>query len=385
MDFSVDPQSQELIDAARDFASRELGADLVARDHRGAKDESDWRGDWHKCAEFGVLGLNVPTEYGGRGLNTVDTIMVLEAIGYGCPDNGLTLGLNGQIWAVQEPIQTFGTPQQKQRYLPGLANGQLIGAHGMTEEASGSNAFGLSTVAERDGDEYVLNGHKTYIGLGPTCDLAIVFATTDPSLGQWGLSAFLVEASTAGFTRGEPQQKMGLRTAPMGELTLENCRVPADAMLGPAGAGQSIFQHSMEWERSFIFASHVGSMARQLDECVAFARKREVFGQPIANYQSISNRLAEMKLRLETSRLLLYRAAWSMDNGGASAAEAALAKLHISEAFVASSLDAIRIHGGKGYLSEAGVERDLRDAAGGVIYSGTSDIQRQVIARLLGV
>ncbi len=385
MDFSVDPQQQELIDAARSFARTDLGADLEARDHRGAKDEQDWRGDWDKCAEFGILALNVPREYGGRGLDTVTTIMVLEALGYGCADNGLTLGLNGQIWAVQEPIQTFGSQAQKERYLPGLASGKLIGAHGMTEEASGSNAFGLSTLAERDGDEYVLNGHKTYIGLGPSCDVALVFATTDPKLGQWGLSAFLVDASTPGFTRGEPQQKMGLRTAPMGELTLENCRVPAEAMLGPVGAGQSIFQHSMEWERSFIFTSHVGSMARQLDECVTFARKREVFGQPISNYQSVSNRLADMKLRLETSRLLLYRAAWAMDNGGASAAEAALAKLHISEAFVASSLDAIRIHGGKGYLSEAGIERDLRDATGGVIYSGTSDIQRQVIARLLGV
>lgn len=385
MDFSIDEQQRELVAVARDFARRELGNDLNGRDPRGAVDEADWRGDWNRCADFGVLGLIVPEQYGGRGHDALTTVMVLEAIGYGCRDNGLTLGLNGQIWAVQEPIMTFGSEEQKRRYLPGLCDGSLIGAHGMTEPEAGSNAFGLRTTAERSGDDFVLNGHKTYIGLGPACDLALVFATTDPALGQWGISAFLIEADTRGFVRGEPQQKMGLRTAPMGELWLEDCRVPASAQLGPTGAGVSIFQKSMEWERSFIFASHVGSMARQLDECVAFARKRQVFDKPIGSYQSVSNRLADMKLRLETSRLLLYRAAWAMDHGGASAADAALAKLHISEAFVASSLDAIRIHGGKGYLSEHGIERDLRDAAGGVIYSGTSDIQRQVISGLLGL
>lgn len=383
MDFEQTKEQRKLCDAARQFAEEELGGDLVGRDHRGAIDENDWRGDWRKCAGHGILGLNVPMAYGGRGHDALTSVLILEALGYGCRDNGLTLGLNGQIWAVQEPILAFGSEQQKQRYLPGLCDGSLIGAHGMTEYASGSNAAGLETRAEPVDGGYILNGAKAYIGLGPACDLAIVFASTAPDRGAWGVSAFIVDSDADGFKRSPPQQKMGLRTAPMGELVFKECFVPEDALLGREGAGMSIFQHAMEWERSFIFASHVGSMHRQLDECVAYARDRVVFDQPIDQYQSVSNRLAEMKLRLETSQLLLYKAAWLKSKGEPCAAEAALAKLHISESFVASSLDAIRIHGGKGYLSENGIERDLRDAAGGVIYSGTSDIQRAIIAQML--
>lgn len=383
MNFEPTQEQKELCEVARRFAEAKLGGDLADRDHRGAVDENDWRGDWRKCTEYGILGLNVPKKYGGRGQDVLTTILVLEALGYGCRDNGLTLGLNGQIWAVQEPILAFGAEEQKQRYLPGLCDGSLIGAHGMTEYDSGSNAAGLSTRADRVDGGYVLNGEKAYIGLGPACDVALVFASTAPEKGNWGVSVFIVDKDDKGFSRLPPQQKMGLRTAPMGELSFKDCFVPEDRLLGREGAGMAIFQHAMEWERSFIFTSHVGSMHRQLDECVAYARERNVFGQPIDQYQSISNRLAEMKLRLETSRLLLYKAAWLKSKGESCASDAALAKLHISESFVASSLDAIRIHGGRGYLSEYGVERDLRDAAGGVIYSGTSDIQRAIIAQML--
>lgn len=383
MDFSLTQDQLALQEKMRRFAEDRLGGNLVYRDHRGAVDAGDWRGDWRKCAEQGVLALCVPEEHGGRGLDPMTTIIALEALGYGCADNGLTLGLNGQIWAVQEPIISFGSGDQKQKYLPGLCDGSLIGAHGMTEEHSGSDAAALRTTAEKTDGGYILNGAKTYVGLAPDCDLAIIFASTAPDRGKWGVSAFLVEATADGFERPAPQQKMGLRTAPMGEIILNDCFVPEDALLGRQGAGLSIFQHAMEWERSFIFASHVGSMHRQLDECVRYAKQRVVFGQPIDGYQSVSNRLANMKLRCETSRLLLYKAAWMKTEGMANPSEAALAKLHISEAFVENSIDAIRIHGGRGYLSEHGIERDLRDAMGGVIYSGTSDIQRQIIAALL--
>ncbi|MEM7044294.1 MAG: acyl-CoA dehydrogenase, partial [Pseudomonadota bacterium] len=273
--------------------------------------------------------------------------------------------------------------EQKHRYLPALCDGSIIGAVSMTEHEAGSNAAGIRTTAEPIDGGYLLNGKKAYVGLGPYSDLVLVFASTAPDRGSWGLSAFLIDAGTEGFTRLSPQQKMGLRSTPMGELVFENCVVNEDARLGREGAGLAIFQHIMEWERSFILASHVGSMHRQLDECVAFARNRVVFDKSIDRFQSVSNRLANMKLRLETAQLLLYKAAWLKSNGRSCAAEAALANLHLSESFVESSLDAIRIHGGKGYLSETGVERDLRDAIGGVIYSGTSDIQRQIIAELL--
>jgi len=383
MDFSWTDEQLAFRNEARRFASQHLGANLTDRDRRGAVREEDWRGDWQKCADFGILGLMVPKDYGGRGCDILTTVLVLEAIGYGCRDNGLTLSLNGQIWAVQEPLLSFGSEAQKRRYLPGLCAGSIIGAHGMTEYESGSNAAGLKTTARRIDGGYVLNGKKTYVGLGPACNLALVFASTAPDRGSWGISAFLVDASTEGFSCPPPQQKMGLRTAPMGELVLEDCVISEDALLGREGAGLSIFQSAMEWERSFIFASHVGSMHRQLDECIEFARNRVVFDKSIDNYQSVSNRLANMKLRLETAQLLLYKAAWLKSQGEPCATEAALAKLHLSEAFVESSIDAIRIHGGKGYLSDGGIERDLRDAMGGVIYSGTSDIQRQIIAQLL--
>lgn len=383
MDFSWSDEQLALRDEAQRFASLHLGSDVARRDQSGTDGHEGWRDDWRKCAEFGLFGLAVPKDYGGRGLDILTSIFVLEAIGYGCRDNGLTLVANGQMWAVQEPILSFGTTDQKRRYLPRLCDGSTIGAVSMTEHGAGSNAAGITTTAEPVEGGYVLNGAKAYVGLGPSCDLALVFASTAPDRGSWGISAFLIDAGMDGFVRLPPQQKMGLRTTPMGEFVFDNCAIPTEARLGREGAGLAIFQHIMEWERSFILTSHVGSMRRQLDECVAFARERVVFDKPIDQFQSVSNRLANMKLRLETAQLLLYKAAWLKSQGQSCPTEAALANLHLSEAFVESSLDAIRIHGGKGYLSETGIERDLRDALGGVIYSGTSDIQRQIIAQLL--
>jgi alkylation response protein AidB-like acyl-CoA dehydrogenase len=308
---------------------------------------------------------------------------MLEGLGYGCRDNALTLGLNGQIWSVQAPLLHYGSEQQISRYMPALCGGELLAAHGMTEDHSGSDAFSLSTRAEKVAGGYVLNGRKNYIGLAAVAGLALVFASTNPGDGQWGVSAFLVESSYPGYAVEPPQAKLGLRTNPLGAIRLEDCFVPEENRLGPEGIGVSVFSHSMEWERAFIFTSHVGSMARQLDECIAYSSERRQFGEAIGKFQSISNRLADMKLRLETSRLLLYKLAWMKDQGEQAMADAALAKLHISEAFLANSTDAMRIHGARGYMTEFEVERDLRDSLGGVIYSGTSDIQRNIISRVL--
>ena len=363
------------------FARETLDPGLAERD-RGESFSLDL---WRACGEFGVLGWCVPTEYGGAGLDVTTTIRRLEGIGYGCRDNALTLGLNGQLWSVQAPLLEFGSEEQKRRWLPKLCSGEILAAHGMSEPESGSDAFSLTTRAERVEGGYLLNGKKSWIGLAPVAGLALVFATTDPERGEWGISAFLVESDFDGFTASPARSKMGLRSSPLGDLTLEDCFVPEASRLGPEGAGVSLFQHSMEWERGFIFASHVGSMARQLDECIEFARERRQFGKPIGDFQSVSNRIAEMKVRLETSRHLLYRVAALKDAGERAALEAAMAKLHIAESFAASSLDAMRIHGARGYLSEYEIERDVRDALGGVIYSGTSDIQRNIIARILGL
>ena len=377
----VPNEAEILCGQIREFAETELDHDLVRRDTCSEFSPENW----NKCAERGILGLFVPVRYGGSGHDLVTTIRALEALGYGCPDNGLTLALNGQMWAVQEPILQFGSEQQKERYLPGLVNGTLFGAHGMTEEQSGSNAFDLTTTAKRVDGGYLLNGKKIYIGLAPICDLILVFAATDLARGRWGLSTFLVDANTDGITCSPAQPKMGLRTAPLGEIELTDVFVPSECLLGNEGSGASIFNASMEYERSFIFASHIGSMQRQLEDTIEFAKQRVLGDQSIGKFQSIGNRIADMKIRLETARMFIYRAAESLDAGNRVPMKAAMAKLVISEAFVENSLSAIRIHGGKGYLSEYGVDRNLRDAMGGVIYSGTSDIQRNLIAGLLGL
>jgi len=383
MNFELTCEQTELQSRIQDFARRELGADLADRDARGVVDHQDWRRDWDKCAAFGIFGLPVPPQYGGTDQGIINTVMALEAIGYGCADNGLGLGIGGQIWAVQEPLMTFGNDAQKQKYLPGLANGTLVGSLGLTELDAGSDIMNLKTSAVAKDGGYVLNGSKAFVGMAPACDFAIVFAKTAPDHGKWGISGFLVELEDKGFERGKPEKKMGMRTIPMGDLHFNNCWIPEDRLLATEGAGMSIFQHIMEWERSFIFCGHVGAMARQLEQCTKYARERETFGKPIIEHQSVSNRLADMKLRLDSSRMHLYRVASLKQAGKPCLQEASMTKLQISESFVASSMDAIRIHGGNGYMSGIGVEHDLRDAVGGVIYSGTSDIQRQIISQLL--
>lgn len=381
MDFSWSDEQNELHQAAIDFG-RHLGGDAFERD----RDSVFSRRDWEEAAEFGIQGLFVPQEYGGMGLDMMTSIYVLEGLGYGCRDNGLTFALNGQMWSVQEPLLNFGTEAQKRRFLPGLCAGKLIAAHGMTEPESGSDAFSLRTSAQKVTGGYLLRGEKEFISLAPVADVSLVFAQTNPKLRQWGISAFLVEKDRPGYMPSPHREKLGLRSSPLGGFALVNCFVPEENLLGREGSGVAIFTTSMEFERAFIFASHVGAMARQLETCIHYANERRQFGQSIGKFQSVSNRIADMRLRLETSRLLLYKAAWQKQTGHAdSALTASMAKLAISEAYVQSSLDAIRIHGGAGYLSEGQVDRDLRDSIGGVIYSGTSDMQRNFIAGIVGL
>jgi len=289
------------------------------------------------------------------------------------------------MWSVQHPILAFGTETQKQKYLPGMCCGELIGAHAMSEPDSGSDAYSLRARAGRVDEGYILNGTKMFVTNAPVAELALVFATVDPAKGLGGVTAFLVEKGTPGFRVSRNIEKMGLRTSPMGEVILEDCLVPVESRLGAEGAGSSIFNSSMEWERSCILGSHVGAMEHQLEGCIHYARERRQFGQPIGKFQAVANRIAEMKVRLETARLLLYQVAWLKQMGKPAIMEAALAKLYLSECFVQSSLDAVRTYGGYGYMTEMEVERDLRDAIGGTLYSGTSDIQRMIIARWLGL
>jgi alkylation response protein AidB-like acyl-CoA dehydrogenase len=381
VDFSLTAEQRELTDAATEFARQELNQDLVKREDAGEFPRDTWR----KCAEFGVQGLPVPTELGGAGSDVLTTALVMEALGYGCQDNGLLFSLNAQMWSVELPLLTFGTPAQQRAYLAGMVSGELIGAHAMTEPGSGSDALHMQTRAERQGDHYVLDGTKQYITNASVADVLLVYAVDRDRPALSGISAFLVNAATPGLTVTSSFEKMGLRTSPMGEVTLHDCHVPVESRLGPEGAGMTIFNSSMEWERSCLFASIVGGMRRQLEACVAYARSREQFGKPIGKFQAVSSKLADMYVRMEAARSMIYRVAWLKDRGRSAPAEAAAAKLYTSEAWVRSSQDAIQIHGAWGYLKDAGIERDLRDAVAGTIYSGTSDIQRMVIARMLGL
>lgn len=384
MNFEWSQEAESFRKSVVSFAEEELNTeDIIERDAAGifARDL------WKKCADFGIQGLAAPKDFGGKfeEIDILNAVYAIEGLGYACQDTGLVLGLNAQMWAVQMSVALFGNEDQKERFLKPMAYGELIGCHALTEQDSGSNVFDIETTAEKVEGGYVLNGKKRLVTLAPVSDLAIAFATVDRSKGKWGITAFMVETSSEGCFRGEVQQKMGLRTVPIGEITFENCFVPDENRIGAEGAGFSISSHSLEYDRCCILAGKLGTMERQLDENIEFAKTRERFGKKIGEYQSVSNRLADMKLRIETAKLLLYKMAWLKKHERPALMEAALLKLYLSEAFVESSLDSIRNHGGDGYLSEFGIDRDLRDAVGGLLYAGTSDIQRNIIAKLLGI
>jgi alkylation response protein AidB-like acyl-CoA dehydrogenase len=381
MDFSFSPEQQEYRDAVIAFARRVLAGDVGEREPRGEFSRKLWR----ECAEFGILGMPFPAEFGGSGTDVLTTMIAMEALGYGCRDQGLLFSIHAHMWSVAMPVLSFGTAEQKQRYLPKLCDGSWIGAHGMSEPDSGSDAYSLRTRAEARGDHFVLNGTKMFVTNAPVADLFVVFATTNARRKMWGVTGFLIERGTKGLSVSPPIPKLGLTTSPMAEVVLEDCEVPLENMIGRPGQGATIFGHSMGWERSCILASTVGRLERQLESCLDYVKTRQQFERPIGNFQLVASRVVDMKMRLETSRLVLYRAAWLQSRGDLNALEAAMAKLYISEAAVQSALDAIQVHGGYGYMKEYEVERDLRDAIGSRLYSGTSEIQRLIMARGMGL
>ncbi|RAI91429.1 acyl-CoA dehydrogenase family protein [Algoriphagus yeomjeoni] len=380
MEFSWSPEQLQLRQKAKLFSEANLNEDVSQKEQNNLFPLEEWK----KCAEFGVLGWPFSKEYGGSGFDPLTTVLMLEGLGYGCKDNGLPFSLNSQLWSTQVAINAFGTEEQKQKYLTRLISG-AIGAFGITEEGSGSDTYALEMTAEKVDGGYILNGEKHYITLAPLCEIAVVFATTNIKLAKWGITAFIVDTTMDGFTRSEVRDKVGMRTTPMGNLYLKNCFVPDENRLGREGSGLSLFSSAMESERGYIFASQIGRLEKQLELSIAYANTRMTFGKSIGKNQSISNRIANMRLRLETSKMHLYKVAYLDQHDLPLMKEAAMAKLYISEAFVESSMDFIRIFGAKGVVTEYEVERDLRDGLGGLIYSGTSDIQRNIIAKLDGL
>ena len=382
MDFAFSEEQKLLRDNTIRFAKGELNRHVADRD----RDQAFSRDLWKKCAEIGIQGLPVPEQYGGTGLDALSTAIVLEALGYGCEDGGLVFSLSAHLLACVVPVWKHGNDAQKARYLGGLCDGTLVGAHAITEPGSGSDTFSMRTRAERDGDGWRINGTKTFISNGPVADVAVIFAVTDAQKGfHGGLTAFLVERGTKGFSTGAKFEKMGLRTSPVGELVFEDMVLPPEAVLGQVGGGSAVFATAMDWERCLLVAGHVGAIERLLDTSVTYARTRQQFGQTIGKFQAVAHSIADMKVQLEAARLLSYRAAWRLQNTRNASLDAAIAKLHVSESLVKAALDTVQLHGGYGFMVEYQVERALRDAVGSTIYSGTSEMQRNIISRWLGL
>lgn len=383
MDFSWPEEYIDYRQEVIEFAKTHLSDDLIKRDLEGTFSKAHW----NKCGEFGLLGLSALPKYGGtyKEIDVLRSTFAMQGFGYACRDVGLGIAINAHLWAVQSTISFFGTEDQKAKYLPKMTSGEWIGAHALTEKNSGSDVFSMESTATKVDGGYILNGEKRLVTLAPIADVAIVFANSNPELGKWGISTFIVDKSMKGFLPLEVQSKMGLRTVPIGKIKLENCFVPEENLVGKEGSGLSISNHSLEYDRCSILAAKLGAMERQLEDAVSFAKERNQFGQAIGNFQAVSHRIADMKSRLEISKLLLYKMAWLKKNGKSGMLDGAILKLFLSESYVQSSLDAIRIHGGSGYLTEHEIERDLRDSIGGIIYAGTSDIQKNIISKFLGL
>lgn len=381
MTFDLPPDLLELQNAATEFARSALVDDMIRRD----RDEQFSADGWRRCAEFGVMGMPIPQQYGGMGLSLSHLLAVMEGLGYGTSDQGLLFSINAHLWTNSIPILRYGTEEQRRTYLPGLCDGTLIGANGASEPDAGSDIFSMRTRAERKGDCYVLNGTKMFVTNAPVCTLIVAYATIDPALGPMGVTAFVIERDTPGVAISRRLDKMGLRTSPMAEVVFDDCHVPVTNRLGREGRGMEVFECSMEWERGCILASCLGVMRRQLERCIQHARTRKQFGKSIGKFQAVASRIVDMKVRLDACRPLVYRIGWLKAQDRPAFTEAAVAKLFVSDCLVKSSLDAVQIFGGYGYMTEQEIERDLRDAVGSTLYSGTSEIQRNIIAARLGL
>jgi alkylation response protein AidB-like acyl-CoA dehydrogenase len=377
MHFEWSNDQKELFEGALAFARKQLPADAAAG--------SAFRAAFRQLGEFGALGLCVAEELGGMGLDSLTAARTVEALGEGCPDLGLLFSASAHLFACVVPIAEHASTELAERVVPKLCSGEWIGANAITEAEAGSDIAKLATTARLEGDEYVLDGAKSYVSNGPIADLFLVYATVNPAHGFMGVTGFVVERDRPGLKVGERFATMGLDSSPIGSIYLDGCRIPAANRVGDEGSGSKIFAESMHYERTGLLAAWVGAMERGLAAVLEHARERRQFRRPIGKFQAISHKIVDMKMRLESARLLLYRACWARDQGDQATIEVALAKLAISEAAIQNALDAIQVFGGAGYMKEMGIERSLRDAVPTTIFSGTSEIQRDLIAKGLGL
>jgi len=379
MDFRHSEEQLAFYKSVHDFAASNVEPGAHERDVEGRFD----RVLWDKLGDFGLLGLPIPATYGGSDADIMTTCLALEALAEGGGDAGLGLSVGAHVTIGAVPIWLHGTEEQKQRYLPKLSRGEYIGAMAITEPDAGSDAASIKCRADRDGEEWILNGSKIFITNGSIADTIIVLAVTDPEAGPGqGVSAFIVERNTPGLSVGRDLDKMGTRSSPLSLLHFDDCRVPSENMLGTEGSALwAIAFECFDWERTVMVASSIGGMKASLAAAVAYAKQRVAFGKPIARQQAIQHKLADMKSQLDAARLLLYRAAWLKQEGLPHQTEASVAKLFVAEAAMRNAIEGTQIFGGYGYIKEYPIERSMRDAKLISIGGGTSEIQKMIIAK----
>jgi alkylation response protein AidB-like acyl-CoA dehydrogenase len=378
VDFDLPEDLVALQQGARDFAERELADRAMQAD----EDEAFVEEQWKACGEAGWAGMYVSEAYGGGGLGALGTSVVLVEIARACASTAVTLSVHGAL--ASTAIERFGTEDQRRRFLPRLASGEWLGAYALSEAGSGSDAAGLRCTAKSDGNGgYVLDGHKLWITSGDRADLIVAFARTGPESRSKGITAFLVETAGPGFRAGKKEKKMGIRGSSTVEIAFDGHRVPAENVLGEPNRGFGTALALLDGGRISIACQAIGIAQACLDASLKYAKERTQFGQPIADFQSIQWKLAEMATRIEASRLLTYRAALLKDSGRPHTKEASMAKLEASRTAVYCGKEAVQIHGGAGYTKEFPVERWFRDARVTEIYEGTTEIQNLVIAREL--
>lgn len=381
MNFSLSDTQLLQWESVVDFARRELNDRVRENDQQGIFPRENWK----KCAEMGLLSLLTPEDYGGLGEDLISTVHSIEALSYGCEDSGLVHAIITQLCCIVL-INLYGTPAQKEKYLGRLSSGDLIAAQSITEPDAGSDVLSMRTRVEGDPSHWLLSGGKVFISNGPLADLIIVFAKCADGKSAFGdISCLLVEKEAQGYSMGNPLQKMGLRTLQNCEMFFDSVCVTEQMLLGKNGHGMFIFNEAIEWERALMTASHLGTMERVLEKSISYAKTRKQFGKEIGKNQAVSNKIGAMKVNLELGKLILYKMAWLKDQGKRATLEASLGKLFVSESLKSACLDAIQIHGGYGYMQECDLERDLRDSVAATIYSGTSEMQRNIIARMLGI
>jgi len=375
MDFELSEEQKLFQKSMRDFVEKEIRPLARETDAQG-------RFPWEtirKMAAMGMLGLPVPEEYGGAGADYLSYAIAVEEVSRACGSTGITMAAHTSLGSM--PFVYFGTEEQKRKYLVPLARGEKLGAFGLTEPGAGSDAAGIQTTAVLKGDEWIINGQKTFITSGSIADVVVIAARTDPSAGSRGISNLIVEKGAPGFRAGRDEEKMGLRGSVTSQLFFEDCRVPKENILGKPGEGFKQFLTVLDGGRISIGAMALGLAQAALEGAVAYSKQRVQFGQPIASFQAIQWMISDMATEIEAARLLVYRAAWLKDRGVRFTREAAMAKLYASEAAERAAFKALQIHGGYGYTKDYDVERIYRDQRLCSIGEGTSEILRLVIAR----